>query len=74
MALAVSVNGGDRVPVTDVVLYDEGSPIAAAMNHGSVVIYADSIRDPRDLSSILDSLGISAIPAKSSGLTIKGTL
>ena len=74
MALSVSVNGGDRVPADDLVLYDEGIPIAAAMNHGNIVIYADSVRDRRDLVNILELLGIKTEPATASKLIIRGNL
>jgi hypothetical protein len=73
MALSVSVDGGDRVPAASVVLFDEGTPIAAAVQHGNIVIYADSVRDREDLVKILDQLGIRAAPAIASGLVIKGT-
>lgn len=74
MALSVSVNGGDRVPATDVVLFDNGIPIAAATQHGSVVVFADSIRDRDDLVGILKDLGTFSEPARDSGIKITGTM
>jgi len=74
MALFVSVNGGDRVSAQDVVLYDEGTPIAAAMMHGNIVFYADSVRDTLDLIKILQSLGIDQPIAKAANIEIRGSV
>lgn len=74
MALAISINGGDITPITDVVLYDETTPIAAAISHGSIVIYADSIRDPNELGTMLESLGVTTVQARPSGVVIKGNV
>ena len=67
MALFVSVNGGDRVSASSVVVYDDGVPIAGAIKHGSIVFYADSVRDPSDLANILEMLGLPIIMAKGAG-------
>jgi len=67
MALSVSIDGGDRVPASSVVLYDDGVAIAGALVHGTIVFYADSVRDPADLAGILETLGLPIIMAKDAG-------
>ena len=74
MALSVSVNGGDRVPAKDVVIFDDGVPIAAAMEHGNIVIYADSVRDYADMLGILDTLGVRIAPARKSDYKLHGSM
>lgn len=74
MSLSVSVNGGDRVPARHVVLFDDGIPIAAAMQHGNIVIFADSVRDYEDIINILDAIGVKIAPARRSDVVIKGSL
>jgi len=71
MSLSVSINGGDRVPATDVVLYDDGIAIAGALMHGNIVFYADSVRDPQDLAGILDELGIRVPMARQSKIILQ---
>ena len=74
MALSVSVNGGDRVPAKDVVLFDDGVPIAAAMEHGNTVIYADSVRDYEDIIGMLDMIGVRIAPARKSDYVLRGAM
>lgn len=74
MALSVSVNGGDRVPARDVVLFDDGVPIAGAMEHGNIIIYADSVRDYDDFIIMLNRLGVSIAPARKSGMSLQGNM
>lgn len=74
MHLSVSVNGGDQVPAEDIVIFDQGVPIAAAIIHGNVVIFADSVRDRSDLLGILAELGVNLEPPKTADFAIRGSL
>jgi len=56
--LTVSRDGEEPTAVKSVVLYDNGVPIAAAVENGGSVIWADSIRDPQDLLGLLQGLGV----------------
>lgn len=70
MSLSISVNGGDRVPARDVILFDDGVPIAGAMQHGNIIVYADSVRDYTDFVGMLDTLGIAIAPAKKADIRL----
>lgn len=59
--LSISIDGADPVPAQSVVIFESGKPIAAALYHGNVVIWADAARDTGDLVSILESLGVPAV-------------
>jgi len=72
MSLSVSVNGGDRVPATDVVIFDDGVPIAGAMQHGDMLIYADSVRDRRDFLEMLQELAVNIPPATPANIKLVG--
>lgn len=72
--LSVSVDGGDRVAARNVILFDDGVPIAGALQSGDIVIYADAVRDYRDLIDMLDRLGIRIAPAQKSNFVIQGSM
>ena len=74
MSLSVSVNGGDRVPAKDVILYDDGIPIAGAMEHGNIVIYADCVRDYHDFIQMLNTLGVRLAPARKANIKLHGAM
>ena len=57
--ITVSIDGGIQLPAEGVVIFHKGVPIAAIKRHGHTAIYVDAAREPKELRSILDSMGYS---------------
>jgi len=63
--LTVSIDGQAPTKVKNVVLYDNGIPIACAIENSGSVMWADSVREPADLQNMLSSIGITVKPLHS---------
>ena len=56
--LRVSVNGQPPQEASLVVLYDQGVPIAAAIDQKSTIFFCDAARDLPELTNLLKILGV----------------
>lgn len=74
MALSVSIAGKPAVACDDVVLFDNGVPIAMAANRGGVVVFADALRDSEDLAQLLAQVGIKPVKIQTADFTIEGSM
>lgn len=72
--LKVSINGAPPVPADSIVMFDDDAPIAAAVQHGEVVFYCDSIRDTSEFAGVLRRLGITRTRLPTVGPEIVGNV
>ena len=56
--LRCSIDKGQPIKASTVVLYEDDIPIGVFMDHGGPVYFVDSIRDRAEFITVLTNLGI----------------